>query len=89
MSTAYEIYPTWTPPGCVYDHQVADLHRLHQLSRRRSAGRHELGELILACDAAKSLSRHDMARATGLSEAQVERIIAEHRDHHDQAPGLR
>ncbi len=44
---------------------------------------------MLACDAVKSLSRHDMARATGLSEAQMERIIAEHRDHHSEAPGLR
>ncbi len=85
MSTPYEIYPSWTPPGCVYDLQVADLHRLHQLSRQRSAGRHELGELMLACDAAKSLSRHDMARATGLSETQVEQIIAQHRDHHKLA----
>ena len=85
MTTAYEIYPTWTPPGCVYDLQVADLHRLHQLSRQRRAGRHEMGELMLACDAANSLSRHDMARATGLSEIQVERIIAEHRYHHEMA----
>ncbi len=37
----------------------------------------------------KGLSRHDMARATGLSEAHVERIIAEHRYHHNEAPGLR
>jgi hypothetical protein len=86
MTIAYELYPTWTPPGCVYDLQVADLHKLHQLSRQRLAGRHEMGELMLARDTAKSLSRHDMARATGLSEIQVERIIAEHRDHHKTAP---
>jgi hypothetical protein len=86
MTTAYDLYPTWTPPGCVYDSQVADLHKLHQLSRQRSAGRHEMGELMLACDTAESLSRHDMARATGLSETQVERIIAERRDHHKMPP---
>jgi hypothetical protein len=86
MTIAYELYPTWTPPGCVYGLQVADLHKLHQLSRQRLAGRHEMAELMLARDTAKSLSRHDMARATGLSEVQVERIIAEHRDHHKTAP---
>jgi hypothetical protein len=86
MSIAYELYPTWTPPGCVYDQQVADLHKLHQLSRQRLVGRDEMGELMLACDAAKSLNRHDMARATGLGEIQVERIIAEHRDRHKIAP---
>ena len=86
MTTAFEIYPTWTPPGSVYDLQVADLHKLHQLSRQRLAGRHEMGELMSARDTAKSLSRHDMARATGLSETQVERIIAEHRDRHKIAP---
>jgi hypothetical protein len=84
VSTAYELYPTWTPPGCAYDLQVADLRKLHQLSRQGWRGRRELGELMLARDAAKSLSRHDMARATGLDESQVERIIAEHRDHHMQ-----
>ena len=85
VSTAYELYPTWTPVGCVYDLQVVDMRRLHQLSRQGRRGRRELGELMLARDAAKSLSRHDMARATGLDEDQVERLIAEHRDRHMRA----
>lgn len=82
MNPADDLCPTWTPPGCVYDRQVESMRELRQYAGEGLSGRHMLGERMTALALSNSLSHHDMARASGLAEAEVERIIRERWEHH-------
>jgi hypothetical protein len=77
--SSYFPWPTSTRHGLRPELQAESMSELRTFSREGRA--HELGELLLALALHGSLSRQDMAIATELPEREVERIIAEFRDH--------
>lgn len=64
------------------DFQVEALEELHRLASEGVTGRHMLGERFVALAMHPTVSRADMARVSGLSEIEVDRIILERREHH-------
>ncbi len=69
--------PTWTPLGVEQCLQVEALEELQQLANEGLSGRSLLGERFVALSMHPAVSRTDIARATGLSEAEVADIIQE------------
>jgi hypothetical protein len=74
---ADELLPTFTTRHHDYDSQVASMRELRELSNgiANAYRRRDRRMQALACSG--SLSREDMARATGLAKSRVDQIIRE------------
>jgi hypothetical protein len=80
--TAVDCQPTWTPHGTDPAYQVEALEELHELACEGMPGRHFLGERFVALSMHQTVSPADMARVSGLSDAEVDQIIQERIAHH-------
>ena len=81
---AEELWPTYTPVGEKPAARAALMRELRELSldvRRAYAAR---DERLLALATSQSLSRRDMATATGLAKSRVDQIIAERARAHQE-----
>jgi len=69
--------PRWSPPGVDRERQAIRMRALQGLSNDIAEGFRRRDELMAALDSTHSLSRRDMAAATGLSRGRVDQIIRE------------
>jgi hypothetical protein len=81
MTTTIDLQPTWTRHDLSRAYQIEALEELHRLASEGPAGRFMLGERFVALAMHPTLSRADMARVSGLSEAEVYQIIQERVEH--------
>lgn len=72
-----ELAPTWTPEGADRERQRIRMRKLQDLANEIADSFRRRDELMAALDASQSLSRRDMAAATGLSRGRVDQIIRE------------
>ena len=72
-----ELLPTYSPPGHNYERQVECMKELRKLGTQISSAYRARDELLHALALSGSLSRHDMATATGLNKSRVDQIIRE------------
>jgi hypothetical protein len=71
------LWPTFTRPSHDYERQVASMHELRELSNGVAAAYRRRDLRMQALALSNSLSREDMARATGLAKSRVDQIIRE------------
>ena len=74
------IQPTYTPVGADPDEQAEALTELRELAIAAVAAREALCSRVYELAAGHTVSRPDMARATGYSRPWVDQIIARGRD---------
>ena len=72
-----DLHPTYSPPGYDYERQVACMKELRALSSQIGDAYRARDELLHALALSGSLSRRDMATATGLNKSRVDQIIKE------------
>lgn len=80
------LVPTWTPAGVDRDRQIEDMYELRRLSNAIAQAYFARDDKMLALSLSNSLSRTDMARATGLNKSRVDQSI---REQADRYPALR
>jgi hypothetical protein len=74
---AEDLEPTFTTRSHDYEGQLASMRELHELSNGIAYAYRRRDELMQALALSNSLSREDMARATGLAKSRVDQIIRE------------
>jgi len=80
-----DLEPTWSLPGTSVAFQRESMLELRRYADEGFAGRHALGELLLALAYHHlSLSYEDMARASLLTVAEVKEIIQERLSHKER-----
>lgn len=72
-----DLRPTFTTRHHDYDSQVASMRELRELSNGIATAYHRRDRRLQALACSGSLSREDMARATGLAKSRVDQIIRE------------
>jgi len=72
-----DLQPTFTTRNHIYERQVASMRELRELSNGIASAYRRRDELMKALALSNSLSREDMARATGLAKSRVDQIIRE------------
>lgn len=72
-----ELLPTFTRSYHDYGSQVASMRELRELSNNIATGYRQRDKRMQALALSGSLSREDMARATGLAKSRVDQIIRE------------
>lgn len=79
-----EPLPTWTPGGVDYGRQVDMMRELRGLANAVAHSYHARDVRLHALALSGSLSRGDMARATGLNKSRVDQIIREMAEQHQR-----
>ena len=79
------LWPSHTPGGVDAQRQAEAMQELRELSNQIARAYSERDQRLLALALSYSLSRRDMAIATGLSKSRVDQIIAESATRHDAA----
>jgi hypothetical protein len=74
---ADDLRPTFTTRHHDYDGQVASMRELRELSNGIANAYRRRDKRMQALALSNSLSREDMARATGLAKSRVDQIIRE------------
>jgi hypothetical protein len=72
-----DLWPTFTTPQHDYARQVASMRELRELSNEVACAYRRRDRRMQALALSNSLSREDMARATGLAKSRVDQIIRE------------
>lgn len=72
-----DLRPTFTTRHHDYERQIESMRELRQLSNGVASAYRRRDELMQALALSNSLSREDMARATGLAKSRVDQIIRE------------
>lgn len=72
-----DLRPTNPIPDVPVDRQSREMRRLRDAHNRIALGYRERDEIMVALTLSNSLSRHDMALATGLAKSRVDQIIRE------------
>jgi hypothetical protein len=72
-----QLKPTWTQGDLVYERQIELMTELRDLSNSIPDAYRARDELLYALATSGSLSRRDMATATGLNKSRVDQIISE------------
>jgi hypothetical protein len=81
-----DLEPTSTPAGVDRERQIESMRELRELSNDIAHAYFARDDRMLALALSGSLSRKDMARATGLNKSRVDQII---REMADRYPSLR
>jgi DNA-directed RNA polymerase specialized sigma subunit len=81
-----DLMPTWTPPNADRERQIEDMRELRRLSNQIAESYFARDDEMLALSLSDSLSRADIARATGLNKSRVDQII---REQAERYPSLR
>jgi hypothetical protein len=81
-----DLEPTWTPPGVDRERQIESMRELRRLSNAVAEAYLARDDKMLAQALSHSLSRRDIARATGLNKSRVDQVI---REMADRYPSLR